>query len=229
MATWTFGVKVTQDTNLAANFYEIQSGYALNFGSGIRDTAMQAISVGSWADNHHVVDGKTVSENDICAGNHAFYCKRVTTTATAYYGYASVDGVNLVGPMRMHSASTGNRHTDDPFMASYNSSSPAPYEGVNFHFDHGVAVSMTPVQLWFGSGDAVVAQHVSCRVEAVELATVSPLLNTGWSHITPDDKLSLSDHNGTSTGHSWWVALTLKPTAISFNSAGRIKIEGTYF
>ena len=228
MATWTFGVKTAANTSLAADFTIIAATSALNFGSGDRDTVMQAISVGSWASAMHVVDGNTSSENDKCPDPHAWSVVMGVDTGT-YYGYNGVSGNDLVGPMNIHSAPSGATFTDDPFMASYNTSSPAPYEGINFHFDHGaVAVAMTPVQLWFGSEDPVTSQHAACRVEALELATVGPL-DAGWVHITPADKLTLSDHNGTSTGHSWWVALTLKPTAISFNAEGRIKIEGTYF
>jgi len=132
--------------------------------------------------------------------------------------------------MRAHSASSGTQILTDPFMPSANASSPAPYEGILLHFNHDVAVACNPVTVHFGSGDPVTEQSKSCHVKMLELASVAPFTSGGgWRHVTPTSKLTVTAHNKTSTGHSWWVSLLLVPTAVSFHSTGRIKAECTYY
>lgn len=234
MPKWEVGVKTNSNTAMYATYHSVlAASYAINFGSGARTELMQAIQLNSYADNIHIVDGFTASESDVCTGNHAYYVKMGTDTGT-FYGYPNAAATGLVGPMDIHTSRSGVSFTTDPFMPSYNTSSPAPYEGILFHFKNESVVAVTPVTLHVGSGAAVTGFSNSCHVEALELATTKLKQNsnvfTGWKHITPGSKLTLTAHNKTSTGHSWWVAMTLKGTAVGFHSADcYMKIEGTYF
>lgn len=234
MPKWEVGLKTSNNTSMSATYHSVlAASYAINFGSGARTEFMQAIQLNSYADNIHIVDGFTNTEGDICTGNHAYYVQMGADTGH-YKGYPSAAATGLVGDMLIHTSRSGVSFTTDPFMPSYNTSSPAAYEGILFHFKNESVVAVTPVTLHVGSGAAVTGFSNSCHVEALELATTKMKRTgnvfTGFKHITPSTKLTLTAHNKTSTGHSWWTALTLKGTAVGFHSSDcYLKIEATFF
>lgn len=227
MAHWQLGVKTTANTSMFAGYASCAAAGAFNFGSGIRNQIGQTITVNTSASNIHVANNQTSSPSIVESTPYAYFAQCNVSTGK-YYGFNGT-GATLVGPMRAHSASDGSR-TSDQFMPSYNLSSPRAWEGVLCHFNHDVAVAANPVTIHFGSGNPVTEESKSAHVKMLELCSVAPFAaGGGWKRTSPAAKLTLTAHNVTSTGHSWWISINLMPTAVSFHNTGRIKVETTYY
>lgn len=235
MATWTAIMKVSSSTSVTNNTITLAATSCFVYGSGDRDVYFNTITVFTEATNVHIgsqEDGSGEFDTGVehhvsCAGNHCWYVRYDSASQFGYHGWASVDSHTAVGIMSVTS-NGGSTGTDDPYMDSYKTGSPRPYEGMCFKFDHGVNVEVDPITIHFGSGSAVTDDSENCHLQMMELATAYTY-SDGWSSPNPASKLSLTTHQVAKTGHYWWIAVSLRPTAVAFHSQDRIKVEGTYF
>lgn len=212
MATWTFYTfEIGATDTSAAGAWRITINTALGLANSTAWSTNRKISVGSYNNYMHVLDATTTGAADKCPRpgrtKHMQCVSRGSNTAQ--YNYI-LNTTNQDGTLKSG--------------ATITTSSPAPKECLELHFNHPQAVILDPIQIWSGSGDAVTSVLRAASVYFIEQGTASQT----WTQATVGAKKTLTSRLVAKTDHRIYFAFSAKINDVSFNSNGRIKVSATY-
>jgi len=204
-ATWEV-TGIAGDSNTAtagAVRVPINATSAIAFGGGTRGTALlTAIQKDEVAMSMHICDAASESAHDRCASPHMHV---MAYAATAGYCY------------------------NDTVYEAISVASPPAARGIEFRFGFDSDVEITACTIHAGTGANVDGMTENCGIYFCERSNSSAVCGqVTWSRAFYGSALSLHPFSTAANSRDWYVGISLKATAVGFESDNKIKIEATY-